>query len=167
MSCMVSLTLSLCSFSLVPHILSVSPVYAWYTYPLIKVIKGYVERAKAYCDPGYLKDEMENIINVFEDNGYSRKEIQEAIKDRPNEEENAKEEAERGVVVIPNIQGFSQQYSKIARKHGFRMANKTERRVRDLTAKVKTPLGDKASGIVYNIPCKCQDHAYTGETDRM
>ena len=131
------------------------------------VIKGYVERAKAYCDPGYLKDEMENIINVFEDNGYSRKEIQEAIKDRPNEEENAKEEPERGVVVIPNIQGFSQQYSKIARKHGFRMANKTERRVRDLTAKVKTPLGDKASGIVYNIPCKCQDHAYTGETDRM
>ena len=38
-----------------------------------------MERAKAYCDPGYLKDEMENIINVFEDNGYSRKRIREAI----------------------------------------------------------------------------------------
>ena len=47
------------------------------------------------------------------------------------------------------------------------MANKTERKVRDLTAKVETPLGDKASGVEYNIPCKCQDHAYTGETDRI
>lgn len=131
------------------------------------VIKGYVERAKAYCDTEYLHDEMENIIQVFEDNGYSRKEIQEAMKDRRNEKEHKQEEVERGIVVIPNIPGFSQQYNRIARKHGFRMANKTERRVRDLTAKVKTPLGDKASGIVYNIPCRCEKHAYTGETDRM
>ena len=49
------------------------------------VIKGYVERAKAYCDTEYLHDEMENIIQVFEDNGYSRKEIQEAMKDRRND----------------------------------------------------------------------------------
>ena len=26
-----------------------------------------------------------------------------------------------------------------------------------MTAKVKTPLGDKASGFVYNIPCKCDN----------
>ena len=58
------------------------------------------------------------------------------------------EEAERGVVVIPNIQGFSKQYSKIVRKHGFRMANKTEKRVRDLPVRVKTPLGNKALGVV-------------------
>ena len=132
------------------------------------VIKGYAERAKAYCDPGYLKNELDNIINVFEDNGYSRGEIQKAMKDRRNEEDGkTKEDAERGVVVIPNIQGFSQQYSKIARKHGFKVSNKTERRVRDLNTKAKTPLGDKISGVVYNIPCYCVEHAYTGETDRM
>ena len=111
---------------------------------------------------------MENIRNVFEDNGYSRGEIQKAMKDQRNDVEiDRNENAERGVVVIPNIQGFSQQYSKIARKHGFKMANKTERKVRDLSTKAKTPLGDKNSGIVYNIPCYCTKHAYTGETDRM
>ena len=131
------------------------------------VIKGYVERAKAYCDPEYLKDEMDNIFNVFEDNGYSRREIEEAMRDQQNKGNDPMDKSERGVVVIPNIQGFSQQYSKIARKHGFKMANNTERRVRDLVAKARTPLGDKMAGIVYNIPCYCENHAYTGETDRM
>ena len=32
---------------------------------------------------------------------------------------------------------------------------------------MRTPLGGKASKIVYNIPCGCEKHAYTGETDRM
>ena len=37
-----------------------------------RIIKEYVERAIAYCDSEYLKDEMENILRVFEENGYSR-----------------------------------------------------------------------------------------------
>ena len=37
------------------------------------VIKGYADRARAICDPEYLETEMENIVNVFEDNGYSKK----------------------------------------------------------------------------------------------
>ena len=30
----------------------------------------------------------------------------------------------------------------------------------------KIPLGEKNSNIVYNIPCKCGEYAYTGETQR-
>ena len=71
------------------------------------------------------------------------------------------------MVVLPNIHGFSQQLDKIVRKHGFRVANKAEGKVRDLIAKAKTPLGSKNGKVVYNIPCKCVSHAYTGETDRM
>ena len=132
------------------------------------VIKGYAERAKAYCDPEYLQDELKNIVDVFEDNGYAREEVKNAMKDRQdNEVERTEEDQARGVVVIPNIQGFTQQYRKIARKHGFKVANKTEKRVRDLIANAKTPLGEKNSGIVYNIPCKCNKNAYIGETERM
>ena len=32
--------------------------------------------------------------------------------------------------------------------------------------KAKTPLGDKNSSVVYNIPCKCEKFGYVGETER-
>ena len=35
--------------------------------------------------------------------------------------------------------------------------------MKDLTAKAKTPLGDKNSNVVYNIPCGCHKYSYTGE----
>ena len=38
--------------------------------------------------------------------------------------------------------------------------------MKDLTAKAKTPLGDKNSNVVYNIPCGCHKYSYTGETHR-
>ena len=44
------------------------------------VIKGYTEREKALCDPQYLKEE--NIEEVFEENGYSKKEFREAMQRR-------------------------------------------------------------------------------------
>lgn len=132
------------------------------------VIKGFAERARAYCDPEYLQDELDNIIDVFEDNGYTREEVKEAMKDKPKEKVDEEEkDTIRGIVVMPNIQDFTPKFNKIAKKHGFRVANKTEKRVKDLIANAKTPLGDKNSGVVYNIPCKCKKNAYTGETDRM
>ena len=39
--------------------------------------------------------------------------------------------------------------------------------MRDLITNAKTPLGDKNSNVVYDIPCKCEEHGYTGETCRM
>ena len=131
------------------------------------VIKGYADRARALCDPEYLQSELENIVNVFEDNGYSKKEIEDAMKERTAPiQVDTEEETKRGIVVMPNIPNFTAQFNKIARKHGFRVANKTENRVRDLTANAKTPLGKKNSNVVYDIPCKCKKHGYTGETDR-
>ena len=133
------------------------------------VIRGYAERAKAYCDPEYLQNELVNIQHIFEDNGYSKKEIAAAMKDRvKNKAEEDEEKQVRGMVVLPNIHVFfSTTPHKIVRKHGFRVANKTDGKVRDLIAKAKTPLGSKNGKVVYNIPCKCVSRAYTGETDRM
>ena len=64
--------------------------------------------------------------------------------------------ATRGIVVMPNIPDFTPKFNKIARQHGFQVANKTECRVKDLVRKAKTPLGDKKSSVVYNIPWKCE-----------
>ena len=129
------------------------------------IIKGYSERAKALCDPPYLQDELKNIEEVFEENGYSKKEIHEAMKEKDNTN-NDEEEAARGIVIMPNIPGFTPRFNRIARRHGFKVANNTEKRVKDLITNAKTPLGDKNTHCVYSIPCKCQKHAYNGETDR-
>ena len=128
------------------------------------IIKGYAERANALCDPQYLESEIRNIEEVFMENGYNRREIREALtkKKQTGKDENTK----RGIIVMPNIPNFTPQFNKIARQHGFRVANNTNNRVKDLVTNAKTPLGDKNSCIVYNIPCKCQKHGYIGETKR-
>ena len=130
------------------------------------IIKGYSDRAKALCDPQYLRDELKNIEEVFVENGYSSKEIQRAMKDR-EPTNNEEEEETRGVVVMPNIPGFTPQFNRIARRHKFKVANNTENRVKDLITNAKTPLADKNSQVAYIIPCKCKENAYNGETDRM
>ena len=134
----------------------------------IDVIKGYSDRAKALCDPEYLEGEIKNIEQVFEENGYKKREIKDAMKERSREKNENKEEVEaaRGIVSMPNIPNFTHKYNKIAKQHNFRIANKTENKVRDLIGNARTPLADKNSHIVYNIPCKCNKYSYTGETDR-
>ena len=131
------------------------------------IIKGYSDRAKKLCDPEYLNGEIKNIEEVFKENGYTEDEIKEAMKEkrRPSTE-NKTEQPSRGIVVIQNIPNITPQFNKIAREHGFKVANKSGTRVKDLTAKAKTPLGDKNSNVVYNIPCGCHKYSYTGETHR-
>ena len=120
------------------------------------IIKGYADRARALCDPEYLDKEMQNVIEVFEDNGYSKKEIKDAMKEKVRNEREDNEEQSRGIVVMENIPKFTDQFNKIARKHGFKVANKTNNKVKDLISNAKTPLGDKRTDVVYQIPCKCK-----------
>ena len=134
------------------------------------IIKGYSDRARTLCDPQYLKGELENVEEVFIENGYSKREVQAAMKEKDrnaNEEEEEEEQTIRGVVLMPNIPQFTNRFNNIARKHKFRVTNKATNKVRDLTSNAKTPLGKKNSNVTYNIPCKCNKYAYNGETRRM
>ena len=131
------------------------------------VIKGYSDRAKALCDSEYLETEMKNIEEIFVANGYQKEEIQKAMKGKDKKStDNNGEELVRGIVSIPNVPGVTSKFNRIAKQHGFRATSKTENKVRDLVSKAKTPLGEKNSHVVYNIPCKCAKYCYTGETDR-
>ena len=85
---------------------------------------------------------------------------------RSDENDEMEEPTIRGVALMPNIPEFTTKFNNIARKHRFTVANKTTNKVRDLTSNAKTPLGDKNSNIVYNIPCKCGEYTYTGEMRR-
>ena len=81
------------------------------------------------------------------------------MKEKNETAEYEENEETRGIVVIQIIRNFTSQ-NKIARKHGFKVANKTGRSVKDLTAKAKTPLGDKNSHVIYNIPCGSNKYSY-------
>ena len=109
------------------------------------IIKGYSDRARALCDPEYLEEELCNIKEVFKENGYTENEIENAMKERRRTEspESESEPPQRGIVVIENIPNVTPQFNKIAREHGFKVANKSGGRVRDLTSKAKTLLGDR------------------------
>ena len=97
---------------------------------------------------------------------YSKDEINKAMAEREKKETNEEDKASRGVIVMPNIPGFTPQFNKIAKRHQFNVANNTESRVKDLVSTAKTPLGGKNTNVIYRIPCKCALHTYTGETDR-
>ena len=134
------------------------------------VIKGYADRARALCDPQYLEEELLNIEEVFMSNGYSRREVKEAMQERPTPQIDDDDEEEenncRGIVSIPNVPTFTRAFSRIAKQHNFRSTSKAVNKVKDLSSKAKTPLGDKNMNVVYKIPCGCEEHSYTGHTDR-
>jgi hypothetical protein len=132
------------------------------------VIKGYSDRARMICDEQYLEEELRNVEEIFIENGYTRKEVREAMKEKEKKADDTEEEEKttRGLVLIPNIPEFTTKFNNIARKHNFTVANKATNKVRDLASNAKTPLGDKNSNVVYNVPCSCGEYTYTGETYR-
>ena len=133
------------------------------------MIKGYSNRARALCDEQYLELEMKNIEDVFTENGYTRQEVKKAMSEtrKEKDENRSDEQKSRGIISMPNVPKFTQIFSRIARQHRFKTTTKADNKVRDITAKARTPLGDKNANVTYNIPCGCKDYSYTGETDRM
>ena len=133
------------------------------------IIKGYGDRARALCDPQYLKTELTNIEEVFVENGFTKNEVRNAMRaKRPLDETTAVEEEEetcRGMVLMPNIPEFTTKFNNIARKHKFKTANKANNKMRDLITNAKTPLADKNSEVVYNIPCKCGENKWRNRSN--
>ena len=80
------------------------------------VIKGFGDRARALCDPQYLQNELKNIEEVFLENGFDKKEIQNSLKPREIREKTGEGEGKRGLVMIPNIPEFTPKFNKIAAK---------------------------------------------------
>ena len=94
------------------------------------------------CDEQYLEEELRNVEEIFIENGYTRKEVREAMKEKKRKADDTEEEEKttRGLVLIPNIPEFTTKFNNIARKHNFTVANKATNKVRDLASNAKTPL---------------------------
>ena len=68
------------------------------------------------------------------------------------EKEKAKEQEkeQRGVITLPNIPRVMPDFTRVAKQHGFRVANDTNREARNLSTNAKTTLKEKNSCVVYN-----------------
>ena len=131
------------------------------------IIRGFAERARALCDGKYLNDELQNIEDVFVANGYERNEVKRCLREKVKEKTEETREY-RGVVNIPYVKGLSEQFKRVAEKHGvLRTTFRPGRKLKELRKQSQCPSGDKRKAVVYRIPCGCDEAAYVGETYRQ
>ena len=130
------------------------------------IIRGFAERARALCDGKYLNDELQNIEDVFVANGYERNEVKRCLREKVKEKTEETREY-RGVVNIPYVKGLSEQFKRVAEKHGVRATFRPGRKLKELRKRSQYPLGGKRKAVVYRIPCGCDEAVYVGETYRQ
>ena len=133
------------------------------------IIKGFGDRARALCDKGTINDEIQNLKEIFIENGYKEDQIIKYLSEKEPkiQEENREDSLDRGTVTIPYIKGFSEIFKRITSKHGVKTAFRPGTKVKELKSTARTPLGEKKANVVYSIPCKCENNVYIGETYRM
>ena len=82
------------------------------------VVKGFEDRDRAFCDTQYLQNELENIEEVFLENGFDKWEIWISLKPREiRDKTGEREREERCGNGLPNIPNFTQKFNKEATKH--------------------------------------------------
>ena len=132
------------------------------------IIKRFADRARALCDEKHLEQELKNVEDVFVANGFERQKVREYMQEDKCEKNESEEEQEyRGMIVVPYIQGLSEQVKRLASKHSFRTTFKPGNKIKELKARAQQPLGEKQKSVVYEIPCKCKKAVYVGEMLRL
>ena len=133
------------------------------------IIKGFGDRARSLCDQTTIAAELQNLEDIFVENGYKKETIKEYLSERPpkTSEERECNSLDRGTVTVPYLKGFSEIFKRVASKHGVKTAFKPGTKVKDLKSTARTPLGSKKANVIYSILCKCANNVYIGETYRM
>ena len=62
---------------------------------------------------------------------------------------------------------MSEQFKRVAKNHRFRTAFRPGNKARQMKTKAQKPLGEKRKTVVYEVPCKCDEAVYVGETWRL
>ena len=106
-----------------------------------------------------------NIVeNIFVANGYPRKEVKLAMRERERRGD-TQAEMKNGTVCLPYIRGVSERLKKVYNKYGVRAAFRCGSQVKELGNKTKSNLGQRKNNVIYQIPCIC-GHIYIGQTER-
>ena len=118
-----------------------------------------------------LRKEEHHLTRVLRQNGYPSAFIRSSSKP-PRQDMEAtealplEEEHRPPLVMLPYIEGVSEDVKWVCRKFGMKVVFRSGQSLRSMLTKVKDPLMiEKQAKVVYRVPCSCGE-AYIGETVR-
>ena len=134
----------------------------------IGVFKGFLARAIRICSDQHLKDEVEFLIKVFIENGYSeivlRNTSQKYLENRSNSRESIDQTTQK-VVKIPWIPILGPKLRSALKKRNIKTVFTSGRSLKDILCKHKSALPRNSYAGVYAVQCGCSK-TYIGESKK-
>ena len=128
------------------------------------IIKGFADRNRRLCSAEKLENAQGKVKSIFVANGYSPKEVKEAMRERENAGD-SQEGMTEGTICLTYVKGVSEQLRRIYNSFGIRAAFRCGKRIKSSGSKVKSQLRDRKNNVIYEIPCLC-GAVYIGQTER-
>ena len=140
------------------------------------VFKGFVYRAITLCHGKYQAEEITFLMNVFQENGYDKRELEKLVQEVKNKQNQGPTEPTtntdnstemKQTITLPWIPIVSPRLKKVYRKAGYKVVFKSGRNLSSiLTTRNKMKLPENSFPGVYKIPCTCGITPYRGETKK-
>ena len=136
------------------------------------VFKGFIDRAFNICSQQHVEQELEFLVNVFAENGYSKLMLMDIVKrfraERGNNqasgEQTVNDSDQQKVVKLPWIPELSLKLKRAFKKAGVKAVFKSSSNLNTiLTAPNKNKLAKNSLPGVYEVQCGCGT-TYVGET---
>ena len=114
------------------------------------------------CDTESFQEEQEHLKKTFKKNGYSSKDINQAL--RTKTKQKTEKEKPAGTVLLPYQSSTSHKISRFLSRHNIKTIHVPTKKTCHLLRPVKDDPGLQLPGV-YNIPCEC-GKMYIGQTNR-
>ena len=116
------------------------------------VFKGFLTRAHRICSPNRLQEEVEFLVNMFEENGYDRERFEDIAKRfeqqsslSPDSTIERQDEGNSPVVKLPWIPRIGPKLRKSFKKHGVKVVFTSGPSLKDLLCQHKCSLPKKTN----------------------
>ncbi|XP_065652946.1 uncharacterized protein LOC136080259 [Hydra vulgaris] len=138
------------------------------------VFKGFIQRAFALCSKEHINHELKFLTEMFTQNGYNKKILQNIVKKIKNNKQNNQnnqqnnnnniKKLEPNYISLPWVPKLSNQLKQIFKSVGYTPVFKSPKNLQQLiTQKNKPRLPNNSYPGVYKLECSC-GKLYVGET---
>ena len=128
------------------------------------VFKGFLSRAYKTCSEKYLEAEINFLIDIFVENGYTRDSLKTIVGHYQPYNRIQHNSDTKKIVSLPWIPGLSYKLKRSFKKVGLKTVFKSHKNLSNiLCSRNKSKLSKLDKPGVYHIDCECEDK-YVGET---
>ncbi|XP_065642486.1 uncharacterized protein LOC136074113 [Hydra vulgaris] len=135
------------------------------------VFKGFIQRTFALCSKEHINHELKFLTEMFTENGYNKKILQNIVKKIKNNKQNNQQnnnnnikKLEPNYISLPRVPKLSNQLKQIFKSVGYTPVFKSPKNLQQIiTQKNKPRLPNNSYPGVYKLECSC-GKLYVGET---